>query len=172
MTTKSAKKKVPKTVKTTPQSLRPTVSLRPVSWRLATLLRDLDAAMVAEFGPHDMAYVVTGDGKVLGASSGEHGVVVPDIEAEPVEGRVYLPSELWQMPDDTRVESSLLGVGVIRAAGKVENTDRDERVVTFESGTEYVLPVPGPAVIPPPWDHVIRVIRPDVEISTLYADEV
>jgi len=173
-TPKSEKKKARWDIKTTPTTLRPTVSTRPVSWKLATLLRELDTTLVMEFGPHDIAYVVMGDEQVLSASCAEYGVVVPDIEPEPEEGQVYLESWLWQMPDGTRIESPVLGVGVIHPAGKNENPNLDEQVVKFESGMEYVLPVPvsGTVVSPPPWDHVIRVIRPDIEINPKYWDEV
>lgn len=170
MTTKSKKAKVLKSVKTAPTTLRPTVSTRPVSLKLASILRELDTALVMEFGPENMTYVVLGEGMVIGASSGEHGFVLPDVTPEPIEGRVYESAELWGMPDGTTIESPVLGKGVIRAAGKVTNTDLDDRVAEFASGAKYVLPVPG-SVLNPPWDHVIRVVRPDIGISTKYADE-
>ncbi len=148
----------------------PTVSTVPVSMALATKLRELDRALFAEFGfgeDQQVSYAVQGGGGLLAASNARDGVVVPAVKDEPAEGRVYSPSEIWNQPSGTRVVHPVHGVGVIQRLGRHPDTERDDRVVVFEGGERFVLPAPAEVVNTPPWDAVVRVIRPsDAEIST------
>lgn len=147
----------------------PTVSTIPVSMALATTLRELDRALFAEFGfgaDAGVSYAVWANG-LLAASNARDGVVVPAVRDEPLEGRVYSPAHLWNQPSGTVVVHPVHGKGEIRRAGRHADTERDDRVVVFEGGERFVLPAPAEVVNAPPWDAVVKVIRPaDAEIST------
>ncbi|MBA4192076.1 MAG: hypothetical protein C0467_29205 [Planctomycetaceae bacterium] len=148
-----------------------TVSTVPVSLSLAMKLRDLDQALFAEFGfsvHESFAYTVSGGGGVLAASS-DSAVVVPAVKADPSEGRVYSPEEMWMQPTGTKVVHPTLGVGEVKAAGRVPNDELDDRVVTFAGGETFVLPAPASGANAPPWDRVVKVIRPNsAVINTAY----
>ncbi len=154
----------------------PTVSTVPVSLPLATKLRELDRALFAEFGfgeDQQVSYAVQGGGGLLAASNARDGVVVPAVKDEPTEGRVYHPTELWNQPSGTVVVHPIHGVGEIQRLGRHADTERDDRVVVFEGGERFVLPAPASVVNEPPWDAVVKVIRPaDSEISTALFSEV
>ncbi len=147
----------------------PTVSTVPVSLSLASKLRELDRALFAEFGFGPLAgvsYAVWANG-LLAASNARDGVVVPAVKDEPPEGQRYCPNELWNQPSGTVVIHPTYGTGVIQRAGRVAETEEDDRVVTFQGGETFVLPVPSTIVNPPPWNVVVKVIRPaGSEIST------
>ena len=68
------------------------------------------------------------------------------------------------MPEGTKIEHPLYGVGEIKRAYRVDDTDLDDRVAVF-GNVEFVLPAPK---LKPesPWDHKVKVVRPvDAEIS-------
>jgi len=86
---------------------------------------------------------------------------------------VYSENDLWQQPSGTVVIHPIYGTGVIQRAGRVEDTEQDDRLVKFSNGETFVLPAPATVVNAPPWDAVIRVIRPaDAEISTALSSKV
>jgi len=148
----------------------PTVSTIPVSLPLASKLRELDRALFTEFGfgeDQQVSYAIQCGGVILAASNVRDGVVVPAVKDEPLEGRVYSAENLWQQPAGTVVIHPIYGSGVIHRAGRVADTERDDRVVTFKGGERFVLPAPATVVNAPPWDAIIQVIRPaNSEIST------
>jgi hypothetical protein len=145
----------------------PTVSELPVTVELANLLRSLDHYLFREFGAGaTFSYVIGGNGKVL-AQSSVHGIVVPSVKAEP-EGRVYYESELWQMPDGTKIEHKVYGKGEIKRAYGVDNTDLDDRVAVFKN-VSFVLH--APKMNPdPPWDRAVKLTFPaDAEINIAFS---
>lgn len=167
---KSSKRKAPEKK---PTFVEPPqiVSTVPVSLSLAMKLRDLDQALSAEFGfsdPESFAYTIRGGGGVLAASC-DSAVIVPAVKADPAEGRVHSPDEIWMQPSGTKIIHPTLGVGEVKAAGRVANDELDDRVVIFERGETFVLPAPASGANPPPWDRVVKVIRPgSAVINTAY----
>lgn len=149
-----------------------TVSTVPVSLSLAMKLRDLDQALSAEFGFSDhesFAYTIRGGGGVLAASNASDGVVVPAVKDDPPNGRLYTHDEIWMQPNGTKVEHPVLGVGEVNAAGRVPNDELDDRAVTFAGGESFVLTAPASGANAPPWDCVVKVIRPgSAVINTAY----
>ncbi|MCE9561534.1 MAG: hypothetical protein K8U57_05720 [Planctomycetes bacterium] len=151
-----------------------TVSTVPVSLSLATKLRELDHALFAEFGAgQQFSFAIWGGGGLLAASNVRDGVVVPAVKHEPPEGRVYSENDLWQQPSGTVVIHPIYGTGVIQRAGRAASTDEDDRVVKFEGGETFVLPAPSTVANTPPWNSVVKLIRPvDCEISTALSSRV
>ncbi|MBA4191180.1 MAG: hypothetical protein C0467_24635 [Planctomycetaceae bacterium] len=142
----------------------PTVSLMPVSLGLANKLRELDHYLFREFGGN-FSYVIGGQGKILSASNAISGIVVPSVKDEPLEGRVISESELWQVPEGTKVEHPVYGPGEIKRAHRVDDTDLDDRVAVF-GNVSFVLPA---VKLDPqhPWDCVVKLTLPkNAEIST------
>jgi len=146
----------------------PTVSKLPVTIGLANKLRELDHYLFREFGKKGtFSYVIGGNGVVLAASNQINGIVVPAVKSEP-EGRLWFESELWQMPEGTKIEHPMYGIGEIKRAHRVDDTDLDDRVAVFET-MSFVLP--APKMKPePPWEHVIKLTLPaDAEISLAFS---
>ena len=146
----------------------PSVSDTPVSIGLANKLRELDHYLFREFGNGGtFSYVVGGNDKILAASNAIDGIVIPSVKEE-MESRAWFESELWQMPEGTKIEHPLYGVGEIRRAYRVDDTELDDRVAVFAS-VEFVLPAPK---LKPesPWDHKVKVVRPEnAEISLAFS---
>jgi hypothetical protein len=111
---KKATAKVPKIPKKAPQKTggEPAAesTVVPVSAGLAKKIRELDAALEAEFGC-DFAFGIAGGGGVVAASNSRDGIVPPVVKPDPPGGRVYDLDELKALPLNTAVGHPVMGSG-------------------------------------------------------------